>query len=439
MTDYLTALTSPGHLATKRHTLINNAWQTEGFAGGFLYEWAQCPVHDLESPSTALAHIEQQPEWFVIRGEPIAKRGQVRRTYKPPEPHFKEVDRQWLCIDIDGMPADSLEEVINQLPEYFHGVACHYQYSSSYGVKPGAMRVHLWYWLDRPVCSYSLRTWAKQIPHVDAMLYNPVQPHYTASPIFVGGEDPVASRSGLLPGRPVLTLPDTVTALFTHRAQQAEKKERAQLQREEAARRAVYNTQADSARGRYALRALASACDRIRTAGEGDRHLTIYQQAADIAELLDYLDEAHAVGELRAVAFAAYAGEGREDEAIRTIEQAFEAGRGKRRSLEHIGDCDGAGWWECFQPSQETDDYERQEREAIQWESRRGLVRLSLPSPRATPYPYTIDTTEPPTIYLDRDDEETRDIIREVVRIIPDARAVLVNQLPSVDVAVEFP
>lgn len=334
----LVALTSPGHLATKRHTLVDGEWRTEAYPGGYLYHWAKCDVSDIVSLSSALCEIEQNPEWFVVRGEPITRAGKVRRVYKGEGASFREVDRQWLCIDIDGMPADTIEDAIAQLPEYFRGVAVHYQYSSSYGVKPGSMRVHLWYWLDRPVCSYSLRAWAKPIPYVDAMLYNPVQPHYTATPIFVDGQDPIAQRSGFIDGRPELALPDPVTNLATYLADRQRQKEEDQLRREESARRAVYNTQADSAREAYAKKALASACDRIRHAGEGDRHLTIYQQAADVAELLSYLDEAFAIAELRAAAFDAYQGEGRHDEAIRTIEQAIDAGRGEVRDLSHVGD-----------------------------------------------------------------------------------------------------
>ena len=97
------------------------------------------------------------------------------------------------------------------MPEEFRDASCWWQWSSSQGVParlgeapPDALRLHLWFWLDRAVPDEDLRRWANTrkaegLP-VDAALFNPVQPHYTARPLFDGLSDPLPRRSGFREG-----------------------------------------------------------------------------------------------------------------------------------------------------------------------------------------------------------------------------------------------
>ena len=198
--------------------------------------------HNLAGLADALCKLESRDNYFVIRGE--LRGGATRRegvnrlaswNDKERQPDWDQRDRQWAMFDIDDI-AWSGPEVVSQseyerrlvviikdkLPSCFHDVAFYYQLSSSAGltkVDGGAYRVghttlkvHLWYWLDRPLCCPSIREWIRgsNLP-IDAAPFNPVQPHYTSNPTFRGGEDPLQFRSGIVLGRcPVLTLPDCV-------------------------------------------------------------------------------------------------------------------------------------------------------------------------------------------------------------------------------------
>lgn len=66
----------------------------------------------------------------------------------------------------------------------------------------GHVSAHLYYWLDKPIANDVLKQWAKGCDRrlVDPAVFNAVQPHYTAAPLFGEGcVDPFPdSRSGLI-------------------------------------------------------------------------------------------------------------------------------------------------------------------------------------------------------------------------------------------------
>jgi hypothetical protein len=349
---YLTALRAiTGEPATKRHVWQDGVWETTSYSGGQYFEWAQVEVDSLDSLSAHLGAIEEKPDWFVVRGEPLRRAKYLRRVYKGDNPYFEPVDRQWLCIDIDGLEVPEgkghVEYAISRLPRYFHDVSCHWQHSSSAGIKgERTANLHLWYWLDRPVCDFSLREWSKGLRDdsglpIDSMLYNPVQPHYTALPIIEGAPDPIEERSGLLRAdKDELTLPADVINLKAWVTAWRKKREEDQARRRAAARRARMNPQAPGRRRAYALTALNSACVKIESATDGDRHRTIFAQSAAVAELFDYIDENLARAQLENAARIAIGDEGRVQEALRTVSQGIEAGRKSPRDLSHIGALD---------------------------------------------------------------------------------------------------
>ena len=107
-------------------------------------------------------------------------------------------------IDIDSLAWDGdindqrtmLAHAIQQLPAEFQSVDCWYHFSSSMGIKAG-IRVHLWFWLERPCSDDEMKAWLSGCP-VDLRLFNPIQIHLTANPRFIDGAvDPYPSRSGL--------------------------------------------------------------------------------------------------------------------------------------------------------------------------------------------------------------------------------------------------
>ena len=64
------------------------------------------------------------------------------------------------------------------------------------GIKSG-IRVHLWFWLERPCSDDEMKAWLSGCP-IDLRLFNPIQIHLTANPRFVDGAvDPYPKRSGL--------------------------------------------------------------------------------------------------------------------------------------------------------------------------------------------------------------------------------------------------
>ena len=75
------------------------------------------------------------------------------------------------------------------------------------GIKHG-IRVHLWFWLDRPCSDDEMKAWLSSCP-VDLRLFNPIQVHLTANPCFLDGAiDPYPNRSGLFEvGSGVSTVP----------------------------------------------------------------------------------------------------------------------------------------------------------------------------------------------------------------------------------------
>jgi hypothetical protein len=100
-----------------------------------------------------------------------------------------------------------LSYAIERLPAEFQAVDCWYHFSSSMGIKAG-IRVHLWFWLDRPCSDDEMKAWLSGCP-VDLRLFNPIQIHLTANPRFIeGAVDPYPNRSGLFEaGSGVSTVP----------------------------------------------------------------------------------------------------------------------------------------------------------------------------------------------------------------------------------------
>lgn len=161
-----------------------------------------------------LRWIELRCGYCVLRGHPLVTTRKVRRLLHAKdgdEATFEDAARSWLCIDIDSLPmppglsyacpADLAEYAVSLLPKaQFWDVSYVWQLSSSAGLKsPHLIKLHLWFWLDTPRTSAELRGWAKSLKGlIDPALYNPVQPHITARPIFIGMEDPFVVRTGLV-------------------------------------------------------------------------------------------------------------------------------------------------------------------------------------------------------------------------------------------------
>ena len=293
-----------------------------------------------------LYRLEKDPYAFALRGEPTGRMEKARRVYKGDDAYLRPADRRWVLLDIDSVPlpagACPVKTARSKLPKEFKSADCFWQLSSSFGVFSSELaKVHLWYWLDRPVCGFSAKEWLKGTgAPIDLMPFNPAQPHYTAAPVFDGVDDPVEKRSGFFVGeKREVSPPLCVVGIdeWTRRRRELEEKRKKELNR--ALRIAKMNPSfgdgADEKMRRYAEAALNSAVDNIATTAQGQRHHTIFREAASIAGLSAHLDKS------RAKALLVQAAEGvlppkRKKEAKRTVNDAWRQGECEPRDLRWI-------------------------------------------------------------------------------------------------------
>lgn len=166
-------------------------------------------IHDL---SEMLHNMESEPGACLIRGTPkYTNQPEMRRLIEnvddvPLHAILIEVDdyRPLVCDPLTDTEDAALEYIAECLPEPFHGASFHWQASNSMGApgKEGLLKCHLWFWLSTSYDSATLRAWATSIAlQADKTVLNPVQIHYTSSPIFEPGRvDPVPQRSGFHQG-----------------------------------------------------------------------------------------------------------------------------------------------------------------------------------------------------------------------------------------------
>ena len=180
----------------------------------YLFDHNAIEVDSLVTLSNQLKQLESRQDCLVIRGQLIEGRPSqsIRRTLRAnqgEEPNFEHCSQQWCLIDIDDLPLpehlsdyqtnkiEIVDFAVSHLPKQFHNVQCWYQFSSSMGIKKDKIRLHLWYWLSRPCSDAEMKGWLQESP-VDLALFNPVQMHFTANPVFLdGATDPFPDRSGM--------------------------------------------------------------------------------------------------------------------------------------------------------------------------------------------------------------------------------------------------
>jgi len=162
------------------------------------------PVEDLKDLSAVLTALESEPRKAVLRSSP-KEMAPGRRLGK----RFNQTPQPWLCLDFDAPapqecpdyvqePEKALDWMIDHKWPFLDGVGIHWQLGNSAGVVPAATKMswHLWVWLDEPVAKCS--RWLQE-HGFDRSMTNPVQIHYTASPIGVE----LPQRSGYRPGAPL--------------------------------------------------------------------------------------------------------------------------------------------------------------------------------------------------------------------------------------------
>ncbi len=201
-------------------------WKADGTivpsANAKYFDYDTYTVGNISEFSTLLTSLEEKRQSCLIRGrykgndharhvDPDYQEGKVRRILDV----FDDQPLHSVMIEVDDFepeffdpvkePMEAIQEYIeDMLPECFQGKTFHWQLSSSAGKKgkEHILKVHLWFWLKTPQTSAELKQWATSTSLAsDHSVFNPVQIHFTANPIFEEGVvDPVIQRSGLIEG-----------------------------------------------------------------------------------------------------------------------------------------------------------------------------------------------------------------------------------------------
>jgi hypothetical protein len=231
-----------GKLLTKRWTRFGGKLQETAYDKAWRFTATEHRVSNVRTLGELIQKISADPHSAVVRGaiadganrsdllRRARPRGSVPATLLPKR-------RYWLALDIEKIdcppnidlvcePDRTAEHAISLLPPAFHEVTCFWQFTGGHGVKPG-IRLRLWYWANRLTSDEELRRWLgervrqdgvppPQWPRrwpIDPVLFNPIQLHYTAAPIFDGLSDPVLLRCGWRHGlEDVVVLPDLAPA-----------------------------------------------------------------------------------------------------------------------------------------------------------------------------------------------------------------------------------
>ena len=191
--------------------LVRRDLTVEPYARAKHFRVDRFPVNGIAQLSKMLQHLEKQTGACVIRGAPkFDCPANDRRRIKA---DFEDRPCHIIMLDVDGFspqgdpikdPETCIWEFVDTcLPACFHKASFHWQLSNSAGLpgKEQKLKVHLWFWLRTPHDSATLRAWAtKEKISVDVAVFDPIQIHYTANPVFEDPTaDPIPVRSGFYP------------------------------------------------------------------------------------------------------------------------------------------------------------------------------------------------------------------------------------------------
>lgn len=179
------------------------------YTAGYHFTFEQRQIADLRAFYELLCEIETDRTAFLIRGVPlpwIAADKIVRRKSQGSDAAFGQRATHLFCVDVDnviapsGMTTTSTEAInyaVSKLPAEFHNASVVAQFSNSAGLSldPPLIKLHLWFWGERPYADVELRRWAAKTSIADPAIYSAVQPHFTAQPLFVDMPDPFAGMS----------------------------------------------------------------------------------------------------------------------------------------------------------------------------------------------------------------------------------------------------
>lgn len=196
-------------------------WVKEQYKLGILFTFYSRPIENIDDLATLLEKIRCDPRSFIVRGIPTeevelivsknakAKLRRLKKTRGNIKPTLQEVPLSWLMLDIDNFPLPDTADLIDDpegaidhaihtlLPDEFHNVRCWWQLSSTAGIDPRILKVHLFFWLSEPKTNAELKQYFSSIPgRIDTSVFSATQPIYVADPIIEGRPDWLPRRTG---------------------------------------------------------------------------------------------------------------------------------------------------------------------------------------------------------------------------------------------------
>lgn len=165
-----------------------------------------------------LTELKTEKNSCIVRG---CVKDQIDKTkHTRTKAAIEDVDQQWICLDIDEFPSvsfgidDAPVNIKQYLPKCFADASCFWSFSSSQGYKKGGNNtasIHYWFWLDDVASNVELKAYFSHynkiieldLGHakmVDLVLFDSIQIHYTAAPLFIGVADVLVNRFGIIKG-----------------------------------------------------------------------------------------------------------------------------------------------------------------------------------------------------------------------------------------------
>ena len=166
------------------------------------YNFFEVHIDSLDELYMLCVKMLDKPRCCFVRArvKDEEKRFRVRRNYKGEDATLILQNFNWFALDIDwdfessGDLVTDANSVLLALPSCFTKVECFVVASASYGIKPG-IRMRMFFWSRAAVSNLDLKRLLSGYEKIaDPAIFNPVQPIYTAKPIFVDMIDPIQQR-----------------------------------------------------------------------------------------------------------------------------------------------------------------------------------------------------------------------------------------------------
>lgn len=227
-------------MATKKFKWNENEWKLfANYQAGKLFKGFEIGVNDLQEAHKYIKENQDYPA-FLIHGKfkkgtdltkPIVRR--KRSDHKDEEkPTIEDRKLTLVCFDIDGASEEHVEIFINhQLPKQFHSADYIYQFSASYGLTSQKLKVHLFFWLSKPIWNTDIKEWVKNYNKqkewgniLDDSIYTCTQPIYTQKRICIGKDDPIQNFIGIVTKKGALNFDFSVDSIIRPPAKTTSKK-----------------------------------------------------------------------------------------------------------------------------------------------------------------------------------------------------------------------